>query len=82
MAHAPRRMGAGAPSQSLSIWRINTLRPYYIDDSETRCCYLRTALDVDAKRWNELHRHVRDRRLDCGIATPSLPPESFAPATC
>ncbi len=39
------------------------MRIYYIDESEGRRYYVRTALGVDAERWNELHARVRDWRL-------------------
>ncbi len=38
------------------------MRIYYIDESEGPTCYVRTALGVDAERWNELHARVRDWR--------------------
>ena len=40
------------------------MRIYYIDESEGRRYYVRTALGVDAERWNELHASVRDWRLE------------------
>ena len=40
------------------------MRIYYIDESEGRRYYVRTALGVDAERWNELHARVRDWRLE------------------
>ena len=40
------------------------MRIYYIDESEGPRYYVRTALGVDAERWNELHRRVLDWRLD------------------
>ena len=43
------------------------MRLYYIDESEGPRYYVRTALGVDAERWNDLHRRVRDWRLElCG----------------
>ena len=40
------------------------MRLYYIDESEGPRYYVRTALGVDAERWNELHARVRDWRLE------------------
>ena len=40
------------------------MRIYYIDESEGRRYYVRTAMGVDAERWNELHTRVRDWRLE------------------
>ena len=40
------------------------MRLYYIDESEGPRYYVRTALGVDAERWNDLHRRVRDWRLE------------------
>ena len=39
------------------------MRIYYIDESEGLRYYVRTALGVDAERWNELHARVLDWRL-------------------
>ena len=39
------------------------MRLYYIDESEGPRYYVRTALGVDAERWNDLHRLVRDWRI-------------------
>ena len=44
--------------------RTQTMRLYYIDESEGPRYYVRTALGVDAERWNDLHRRVRDWRLE------------------
>ena len=38
------------------------MRIYYIDESEGPTCYVRSALGVDAERWNGLHGSVRDWR--------------------
>ena len=38
------------------------MRIYYIDESEGPRCYVRSALGVDAERWNGLHGQVRDWR--------------------
>ena len=40
------------------------MRLYYIDESEGPCYYVRTALGVDAERWNDLHRRVCDWRIE------------------
>ena len=40
------------------------MRLYYIDESEGPACYVRTALGVDAERWNGLHNRVRDWRVE------------------
>ena len=40
------------------------MRLYYIDESEGPTCYVRSALGVDAERWNYLHGRVRDWRLE------------------
>ena len=40
------------------------MRLYYIDESEGPTCYVRTALGVDAERWNDLHRSVLDWRRE------------------
>ena len=40
------------------------MRLYYIDESEGPACYVRSALGVDAERWNDLHSRVRDWRLE------------------
>ena len=40
------------------------MRLYYIDESEGPRYYVRTALGVDAERWNDLHARVRDWRLE------------------
>jgi len=40
------------------------MRLYYIDESEGPSCYVRTAMGVDAERWNDLHCRVRDWRID------------------
>ena len=49
------------------------MRLYYIDESEGPRYYARSALGVDAERWNELFRDIHDWRLelrDCyGIPT-------------
>ena len=39
------------------------MRIYYIDESEGPRYYVRTALGVDAERWNELHARIIDWRL-------------------
>ena len=39
------------------------MRLYYIDESEGPRYYVRTALGVDAERWNDLHRRVRNWRI-------------------
>ncbi len=41
-----------------------TMRLYYIDESEGPRYYVRSALGVDAERWNDLARRVHDWRLD------------------
>ncbi len=38
------------------------MRIYYIDESEGPRYYVRSALGVDAERWNGLHRRVQDWR--------------------
>ncbi len=47
------------------------MRIYYVMEAQGRCCHVRTALGVDVRVWNRLHRRVRDwrRRLEqrCGI---------------
>ena len=49
------------------------MRLYYIDESEGPSYYVRSALGVDAERWNDLFSRVRDWRLelrDCyGVPT-------------
>ncbi len=40
------------------------MRLYYIDESEGPRYYVRTALGVDAERWNDLHQRVLDWRLE------------------
>ena len=40
------------------------MRLYYIDESEGPRYYVRTALGVDAERWNDLHSRIRDWRLE------------------
>ena len=40
------------------------MRLYYIDESEGPRYYVRTALGVDAERWNALHQRVLDWRLE------------------
>ena len=39
------------------------MRIYYIDESEGPRYYVRTALGVDAERWNDLNARVRDWRI-------------------
>ncbi len=39
------------------------MRIYYIDESEGPRYYVRTALGVDAERWNDLHERILDWRL-------------------
>ncbi len=34
------------------------MRLYYIDESEGPTCYVRSALGVDAERWNDLHEDI------------------------
>ena len=38
------------------------MRIYYIDEAEGPTCYVRSALGVDAERWNSLHGSVRSWR--------------------
>ena len=38
------------------------MRIYYIDESEGPTCYVRSALGVDAERWNDLHGSIQDWR--------------------
>ena len=49
------------------------MRIYYIDESEGPTCYVRSALGVNAERWNGLHRSVQDWRYamawDYGVPT-------------
>ncbi len=40
------------------------MRLYYIDESEGPRYYVRTALGVDAERWNALHQRVLDWRTE------------------
>ena len=40
------------------------MKLYYIAESEGPRCYVRTALGVDAERWNDLQRRVCDWRLE------------------
>ena len=40
------------------------MRLYYIDESEGPRYYVRSALGVDAERWNDLARRVHDWRLE------------------
>ena len=40
------------------------MRLYYIDESEGPRYYVRTALGVDAERWNDFHQRVLDWRLE------------------
>ena len=40
------------------------MRLYYIDESEGPSNYVRSALGVDAERWNDLFSRVRDWRLE------------------
>ena len=40
------------------------MRLYYIDESEGPSYYVRSALGVDAERWNDLFSRVRDWRLE------------------
>ncbi len=40
------------------------MRLYYIAESEGPRCYVRTALGVDADRWNDLQRRVYEWRLE------------------
>ena len=42
------------------------MRLCYSDESEDPRYYVRTALGVDAERWNDLHARVRDWRLQLG----------------
>ena len=47
------------------------MRIYYVMEVQGRRCHVRTALGVDARAWNRLHRRVREwrRQLEqrCGI---------------
>ncbi len=49
-----RRLGAGPP----------VARPLNINESEGPRNYVRSALGVDAERWNDLFRRVQDSRLE------------------
>ena len=40
------------------------MRLYYIDESEGPRCYVRSALGVDAERWNDLFRDIHDWRIE------------------
>ena len=40
------------------------MRLYYIGESEGPTCYVRSALGVDAERWNELYEDIREWRRD------------------
>ena len=40
------------------------MRLYYIDESESPRCYVRTALGVDGERWNDLVRRFQDWRQE------------------
>ncbi|MYB49147.1 MAG: DUF3800 domain-containing protein [Dehalococcoidia bacterium] len=73
MARPRRWLRAGAPPQSKPERRTETMRIYYIDESEGRRYYVRTALGVDAERWNELHARVREwrRELQDRYAVPA-----------
>ena len=39
------------------------MRLYYVDAEQPRH-YVRTALGIDAERWNDLRQHVRDWRFE------------------
>ena len=49
------------------------MRIYYAMEAEGRRCHVRTALGVDARAWNRLHRRVRDwrRELESRCAIPA-----------
>ena len=59
------------------------MRLYYIDESEGPRYYVRSALGVDAERWNDLFGDIYEwRRERWARATPSRRTGSFTPATC
>ena len=45
-----------------TIRRMNIMRLYYIDESEGPTCYVRSALGVDAERWNDLFADIQEWR--------------------
>ena len=49
------------------------MRLYYIDESEGPTCYVRSALGVDAERWNDLFADIQEwrRELRKGYGIPS-----------
>ncbi len=50
------------------------MRIYYIDESEGPRYYVRSALGVDAERWNDLNARVRDWRLKLEVRY-AVPPD-------
>ena len=59
------------------------MRLYYIDESEGPRYYVRSALGVDAERWNDPWPAASTTGgSSCKNATPSPPTGSFMPATC
>ena len=40
------------------------MRLYYIDESEGPTCYVRSALGVDAERWNDLFADIQEWRRE------------------
>ena len=61
MVRPGRRLRAGAPPDRHAR-RTKAMRIYYIDESEGPRYYVRSALGVNAERWNGLHGRIQDWR--------------------
>ena len=51
-------------SNDESHGKVKAMRLYYINESEGPRYYVRSALGVDAERWNDLFRDIHEWRLD------------------
>ena len=78
LARPRRRLGAGLPPvavlrTAIKHGRQKAMRLYYIDESEGPRYYVRTALGVDAERWNDLFQDIHGWRLElqdhCAVPT-------------
>ena len=58
------------------------MRIYYVMEAQGRRCQVRTALGVDARAWNRLHRRVHEwrRQLERNQASPQT--AACAPLNC
>ena len=63
------------------------MRIYYVMEAQGRRCHVLSALGVDARAWNRLHRRVREWRRHLELRhtasppTPNCPPVNLSPAT-